>query len=157
MEAQFGAQANYLVDFPHLCEYLSAAAEVIAAKDKSAWMPEKKKLAERQSLAGGSGKSTTLRRRSRHSRPRGPGPCLLSLYLQPHSIFGLQRRPGSRPAHRFGRDRECSRLCVPEAAQDLRCLVEDGKSKKGNRSTGVTGERGLGRILDQRASGGCVN
>src|SRR2546429_6623365 len=84
-------------------------------------------------------------------------PCLLSLYLQPHSIFGLQRRPGSRPAHRFGRDRECSRLCVPEAAQDLRCLVEDGKSKKGNRSTGVTGERGLGRILDQRASGGCVN
>ncbi|PYT81807.1 MAG: hypothetical protein DMG41_34435 [Acidobacteria bacterium] len=41
-EAQFGAQANYLVDFPHLCEYLSAAAEVIAAKDKSAWMTEKK-------------------------------------------------------------------------------------------------------------------
>ena len=41
MEAQFGAQANYLVDFPHLCEYLSAASEVIAAKEKSAWTKEK--------------------------------------------------------------------------------------------------------------------
>src|SRR6266851_4526007 len=41
MEAQFGAQANYLVDFPHVCEYMSAAAEVIAAKDKSAWRKEK--------------------------------------------------------------------------------------------------------------------
>jgi uncharacterized protein UPF0236 len=41
MEAQFGVQANYLVDFPHLCEYLSAAAEVIAAQDKSAWRKEK--------------------------------------------------------------------------------------------------------------------
>jgi hypothetical protein len=41
MEAQFGAQANYLVDFPHLCAYLSAAAEGIAAKDKPAWRKEK--------------------------------------------------------------------------------------------------------------------
>jgi Uncharacterised protein family (UPF0236) len=41
MEAQFGAQANYLVDFPHLCGYLSAAAEGIAAKDKPAWRKEK--------------------------------------------------------------------------------------------------------------------
>jgi hypothetical protein len=41
MEAQFGAQANYLVDFPHLCGYLSEAAEGIAAKDKPAWRKEK--------------------------------------------------------------------------------------------------------------------
>jgi uncharacterized protein UPF0236 len=41
MEAQFGAQANYLIDFPHVCEYLSAAADVIATKDKSDWMEEK--------------------------------------------------------------------------------------------------------------------
>jgi hypothetical protein len=41
MEAQFGVPANYWVDFPHVCEYLSAAAEVIVAKDKSAWRKEK--------------------------------------------------------------------------------------------------------------------
>jgi hypothetical protein len=41
MEAQFGVQANYLVDLPHVCEYLSAAADVIVAKDKSAWRKEK--------------------------------------------------------------------------------------------------------------------
>jgi len=42
MEAQFGTQAHYLVDFYHLCDYLSAAAEAIAGNDKSAWMQEKK-------------------------------------------------------------------------------------------------------------------
>ena len=42
MEAQFGTQAQYLVDFCHLCDYLSAAGKVIAANDKLAWMEEKK-------------------------------------------------------------------------------------------------------------------
>lgn len=42
MDLRFGTQAKYLVDFYHLCEYLSAAAEVVAGKDKEAWMEEKK-------------------------------------------------------------------------------------------------------------------
>ena len=42
MEEQFGSQARYLVDFYHLCDYLAAAGEVIAGKDKPAWMEEKK-------------------------------------------------------------------------------------------------------------------
>jgi Uncharacterised protein family (UPF0236) len=42
MEAQFGSQAQYLVDFYHLCDYLAAAGEVIAGNDKPAWMEEKK-------------------------------------------------------------------------------------------------------------------
>jgi hypothetical protein len=42
MEAQFGTQARYLVDFYHLCDYLSAAGEVIAGSDKPGWMEEKK-------------------------------------------------------------------------------------------------------------------
>jgi hypothetical protein len=42
MEAQFGSQAQYLVDFYHLCDYLAAAGEVIAGKDKADWMEEKK-------------------------------------------------------------------------------------------------------------------
>jgi hypothetical protein len=44
MEAQFGTQAQYLIDFCHLCDYLSAAGEVIAGKDKAGWMEEKKVL-----------------------------------------------------------------------------------------------------------------
>jgi hypothetical protein len=30
IEEQFGAQASYLIDFYHVCEYLSAAAQIIA-------------------------------------------------------------------------------------------------------------------------------
>jgi len=42
MEAQFGTQAQYLVDFYHLCDYLAAASKVIAGNDQPAWMEEKK-------------------------------------------------------------------------------------------------------------------
>jgi hypothetical protein len=42
MEAQFGTQVQHLVDFYHLCDYLSAAGAVIAGNDKPAWMEEKK-------------------------------------------------------------------------------------------------------------------
>jgi hypothetical protein len=42
MELQFGTQAHYLIDFYHLCEYLSAAANVIAGNEKESWMEEKK-------------------------------------------------------------------------------------------------------------------
>jgi len=38
----FGAQAQYLIDFFHLCEYLAAAAEVVAGPEKKNWMEEKK-------------------------------------------------------------------------------------------------------------------
>ena len=41
MEAQFGSQAQYLIDFYHVCDYLAAAGEVIAGKDPSAWIEEK--------------------------------------------------------------------------------------------------------------------
>ena len=52
---------------------------------------------------------------------------------------------------------ECPPLCIPEVAQALRCLVEDGKFKKGDRSTRVTGEPAFGRLLEQPSSGSCVN
>lgn len=38
IEEQFGAQATYLIDFYHLCEYLSAAAKKIAGENSKAWM-----------------------------------------------------------------------------------------------------------------------
>jgi hypothetical protein len=43
IDLKFGTQATYLVDFYHLCEYLSAAASAITAPaNKDAWMEEKK-------------------------------------------------------------------------------------------------------------------
>jgi hypothetical protein len=42
MEVQFGSQAQYLIDFYHLCDYLAAAGKVIAGNDQAAWMEEKK-------------------------------------------------------------------------------------------------------------------
>jgi hypothetical protein len=42
MEEQFGVQAQYLLDFYHLCDYLAAAGDVMAGPEKETWMEEKK-------------------------------------------------------------------------------------------------------------------
>lgn len=42
VERVFGAQARYLLDFYHLCDYLAAAADAVAGPDPRAWMDEKK-------------------------------------------------------------------------------------------------------------------
>jgi hypothetical protein len=40
MEEQFGSQATYLVDFYHVCEYLTSAADRCAPEDKKSWLAE---------------------------------------------------------------------------------------------------------------------
>jgi len=42
VEASFGAQGAYLVDFYHLCEYLGAAAPACAANDAGSWLETQK-------------------------------------------------------------------------------------------------------------------
>ena len=44
VEDQFGAQGSYLLDFYHVCDYLSAAAKVIVTETEAqkAWMEEQK-------------------------------------------------------------------------------------------------------------------
>jgi Uncharacterised protein family (UPF0236) len=42
VERTLGAQATYLIDFSHLCDYLAAAAAVVAAPAPAAWLTEKK-------------------------------------------------------------------------------------------------------------------
>ena len=39
---KFGVQGKYLVDFYHVCDYLSAAGNVCAKQDKKSWMDEQK-------------------------------------------------------------------------------------------------------------------
>ena len=42
VDRTFGAQATYLIDFYHLCDYLAAAADVVAGPGKTAWMATQK-------------------------------------------------------------------------------------------------------------------
>jgi hypothetical protein len=42
VDLRFGSEAKYLIDFFHLCEYLAAAAKVVAGESKETWMEEKK-------------------------------------------------------------------------------------------------------------------
>ena len=48
IEAQFGDQGRYLIDFYHVCEYLAAASEAIAPDlaARSAWMETQKEALE---------------------------------------------------------------------------------------------------------------
>jgi hypothetical protein len=50
VEEQFGAQGGYLLDFYHVCEYLCAAAAIIAgeAPTRAAWMDEQKESLKTQ-------------------------------------------------------------------------------------------------------------
>ena len=50
VEDQFGAQSSYLLDFYHVCEYLGAAAGLIAgdAPARAAWMGEQKERLKTQ-------------------------------------------------------------------------------------------------------------
>ena len=41
VERTLGAQATYLVDFYHVCDYLAAAAAIVAAPEPRAWLTEK--------------------------------------------------------------------------------------------------------------------
>ncbi len=155
MEAQFGALANYLVDFPHVCEYLSAAAEVIAAKDKSAWTKEKQDWLKDNRWPEVLESLRPFVEEAGIPDPQAPVRACFR-YISNRTQF-LDYKGALAAGLPIGSGEiEGPPLRVPEAAQDLRCLVEDGKFKKGDRSTRVTGERGLGRLLDQPASEGCV-
>ena len=44
IEEQFGANGSYLIDFYHLCEYLSSASMICAKDKEKAWMEQQKTL-----------------------------------------------------------------------------------------------------------------
>ena len=44
VDEHFGEKATYLIDFYHLCEYLSAAARICAPKGERAWLEQQKAL-----------------------------------------------------------------------------------------------------------------
>ena len=51
IEKQFGANATYLIDFYHLCEYLSAAATSCAPGNKKAWLEQQKERLKKSCIS----------------------------------------------------------------------------------------------------------
>ena len=51
IEKQFGSNATYLIDFYHLCEYLSAAAKTCAPNDEKAWLKQQKERLKESHIA----------------------------------------------------------------------------------------------------------
>jgi hypothetical protein len=49
--AKFGAQASYLVDFFHVCEYLAAASKTTAKDNPQVWMESLKSLLKNNEFA----------------------------------------------------------------------------------------------------------
>jgi hypothetical protein len=47
IDQHFGSPGRYLIDFYHLCEYLSAASSVCAPDDAAAWLSQQKKRLKR--------------------------------------------------------------------------------------------------------------
>ena len=50
IENVFGKQANYLIDFYHLCDYLAAAAKVCDSKAPQTWLNLQKKRLKNSGL-----------------------------------------------------------------------------------------------------------
>ena len=158
MEAQFGSQAQYLVDFYHVCDYLAAAGEVIAGNDHPAWMEEKKDW-----LKDNRWKDVLEALRASLEPANIPdfkAPVRACFrYISNHSDFldykgalaaGLPIGSGEiESGHRYVFQ---DRLKIAGGWWK----VEGGKLEKDDRSTGRACEQRLGRLLEQRASGSCI-
>ena len=104
MEAQFGTQAQYLVDFCHLCDYLSAAGEVIAANDKLAWMEEKKDWLKDNRWKDVLGVLRPCLEPAHVSDPEAPVRACFRYISNRSNFLDYKGGPGRGIAHRFGRD-----------------------------------------------------
>ena len=51
VSAQFGVQASYLIDFFHVCEYLTAASKIIAKDNTQSWMETQKNLLKNNNVS----------------------------------------------------------------------------------------------------------
>jgi hypothetical protein len=99
MEAQFGSQAQYLIDFYPVGDSLAAAGEVIAGNDQPAWMEEKMDwLKDNRWKDVLEALRPSLEPATMADSEAPVRACFR--YVSNHS----QRRPGRGPTHRFGRD-----------------------------------------------------
>lgn len=125
MELQLGTQARYLVDFYHLCDYLSDAADAVADSEKQGWMQEKKTLLKQNRWREVFKDLEPFLEPVDTADDDAPvRACHRPLYRQSIQLPGLSRSPREGFAHWFGRDRERPWLHPAESAQNRRSVVD---------------------------------
>ncbi len=129
VQDKFGANASYLVDFYHVCEYLGAAAKVIAPSAQAAktWMTEQK---DRLKTANA---HQVLQALQPHLEAPGTSDAEAPVrqchrYLAfPHGSTQLSGRAEQSTTHWLGRDRERAPLRSAKVAETPGLLVAHTK------------------------------
>jgi hypothetical protein len=121
MKKRFGSQGSYLVDFYHVCEYLSAAAQGIEAQlaAQKAWVDEQKQRLKTSQV------NAVIQALHAHLEPQGQADEASPVRRCQRYLLGRldQRRAARRLAHRFRRNRKRPPLCRTKAPEAARRLV----------------------------------
>jgi hypothetical protein len=121
VEEQFGAQGNYLIDFYHVCEYLSAAAEAIAPNAAARDGDAKGRAEDGASGECAAAARSPLRSPSRGRRPSSSA-AMPSLFERSRNQLKYKDALAKESADRLWRDRKRAslyRATTPEAAWSL--------------------------------------
>jgi hypothetical protein len=149
---QFGTQAQYLIDFCHLCDYLSAAAQVIAGNDKPDWMEEKKDWLKDNRWEEVLEAVRPFLEQAHIPDPDAPVRACFR-YISNHSNF-LDYKGALAAGFPIGSGEiESGHRYV---FQTRLKKIAGGKPKKDGRYTRIASERRLGRLLQQRALESCI-
>ena len=150
VEAQFGPQGGYLIDFYHVCEYLSAAVKAIApdAAAKEAWMEAQKEALKTGHL------EKTLQALARHLEPPQLADDQAPVRTCHRYLSGRKNQLDYRDA--LARDLpigsgeiESAHRYSTEAPEAARSLVARRARRRHARPARHPYQRRLGRLLEQ--------
>ena len=157
IEERFGEQGSYLIDFYHVCEYLSAAAKTIApdAAAGKVWM-ETQKNALKTGRVDAVLKALAPHREALDVSDDQAPVRVCHRYLDAREDQLKYREAlaeglpiGSRAADRFGRNRKRASLCRAKTPEASRRLVACRARGTYARVADQPPERRLGSLLDR--------
>ena len=141
IEELFGEQGSYLIDFYHVCEYLSAAAKTIApdAAAGKAWMEAQKDALKTGRADAVLSALAAPPRSSRCERRPSAGPPVPSVSRRPQRPIEISRGPRRRASDRLRRNRKRASLCRAKAPEAARRLVAASSTRNTCSRCGSTG------------------
>jgi hypothetical protein len=131
VEEKFGAQGGYLVDFYHVCDYLSAAAEAVTHTPQAAkvWMAEQKERLKTQRVG------ELMQALRSHIEPASveedDAPvrqCHRYLSNRMHQLDYQNALANDLPIG-SGENRKCTPIHRPAALKTPRCMVARSKRR----------------------------